>query len=106
MEAQTLAIQGLGLARFRAPHPYDLISGRYRLARKARHDRVKTKSASRQETRTAAFLAVQTMHLDKNQAPLRAPDLSRLPSRTSAADVMMASMVVMTPRVRYRQRQQ
>jgi hypothetical protein len=26
----------------------------------------------------------------KNQAPLRAPDTSRLPSRTSAVDVMMA----------------
>jgi hypothetical protein len=52
------------------------------------------------------FLATQAKHLDKNQAPLRAPDSSRLPSRTSAADVMMASTAVMTPGVRYRQRQQ
>ena len=30
LEAQTLEIQGLGLERFRAPHPSDLIPGRCR----------------------------------------------------------------------------
>ncbi len=69
------------------------IPGRYRFARKARHDRVEAKARQEIETWTAAFLAVQTMHLEKNQAPLRAPDSSRPPSRTAAADVMMVSMV-------------
>jgi hypothetical protein len=86
MEAQALERQGPGLERFQAEPVRDLI----RRWVQVRDKRVKRNSGS------ATFWPPDIKQLDKDQAPLWAPDSSHLPSRTSAVDAMMAA-VMMAP---------